>query len=524
MAGELGGYADLALSHDPAAAMAAVTEHVARHGHSAESDAIAVFAQVLTCQFDAASAWHPEAEDPLTCALAGFVSAVCLAQVPAECAAPEPDAPYAGLHAFVLVEAAMSAGQITRAEALARQLEPLLGSLAGGTYWAWNRVALARALVFQGRFTEARETIEAALADPRRDAWPAVDRIGRGVRAFVAAHEGDPAPAASFADSLAADLPDPRTYLESAAFILAAFAQQAAGRITVLEDLLLTGGGGRFLPRFQVVDRVYAFEMLVEAALAAEDPAAARDWLDLAEAHVFEGHDMAGAAVSRCRARLAIALDDSETLDRESVLSRERAALAGGYLEVLRSQLLQASASRTREPAQVSVAEIEAVAARAASTGARVLRDWAVRELGLRGRRLRNVPGVGWDRLTDRQRLVASFAAQGLRNREIAARLVLSERTVEGHIAAVLDALGAPSRVGIGRYVPSAGGSSATAARDLTPRQRAVAELIAEGRSNAAIAACLGISEKTVEKHVADLFVRLQVQSRTAIAAQVRAG
>jgi DNA-binding NarL/FixJ family response regulator len=43
----------------------------------------------------------------------------------------------------------------------------------------------------------------------------------------------------------------------------------------------------------------------------------------------------------------------------------------------------------------------------------------------------------------------------------------------------------------------------------LTPREREVLSLMAEGRSNGAIAGMLVISERAVEKHVANIFVRL---------------
>jgi DNA-binding NarL/FixJ family response regulator len=510
-----------ALSHDPVAALAAIEEHLDRNGPSAQANAVLAFVQVLNCQFDAAVSSRPDAEDPLSCAMAGFVSAVCLAQVP-QLEGPEaPPGADTGLHAFVVVEAAMSAGQITRAEERARQFVPELAEIGGGTFWAWNQVALSRSLAFQGRFTEARAEVDAVLSDERCDAWPAVDRIARGVQAFVAAHEGDPTLGELFARTLAHDVPDPRTYLESSSFVLAAFAEQAAGRAGAVADLLLAGGGGDFLPRFQIVDRVYAYEILVESALASGDVVAAQRWLNLAEALPTEAHDMADAAVARTRARIAMALDDPDTSERESRRSEERAALVGGSLEVLRSQLLKAVAARAKG-APIDVEGLEEVARLAASTGARVVREWAVRELGARGRRLRNVPGQGWEALTDRQRLVAVLAAQGLRNREIGDRLFVSERTVEGHIATVLDALGAPSRVGIVRHLPESVSPAPSLVIGLTPRQRDVARLVAAGRSNAEIAGALAISEKTVEKHVSDLFRRLGVQSRTAVAAAVR--
>lgn len=488
MTGTLGGCAELALSQDPAAALAQAEAQVAAHGPDAESVALLAFTQVLNCQFDAAVAALPMTADPLGRATAAFVSAVCLAQMPD--ATTEQSAPgLLGLHAFLTAEAAMSAGQVVRAEQHTRSVAPALRDLADGTFWAWNQIILTRALAFQGRIPDALVEIDRVLSDVRADRWPGVDRIARGVHAFVAAHGGDHEPSSRFAAGLDDEVPEPRTYLEAAAFVLAAFAEQASGRLVGLDRLLLQGGGGPFLPRFQVVDRCYAYEILVEVALERGDLRQALDWFDLAEVLPVDDHDLASAAIGRSRARIALAQGDPAASAQESARSSERAASVGGGLEVRRGQLLRA---------------------------------WAVRELSQRGRRLRNVPGVGWEALTDRQRLVALHAARGLRNREIAEQLHLSERTVEGHVAAVLGALGAPSRVRIGQHVPASAAAPTPCGASLTPRQRTVADLVAAGCSNAAIAAALRISEKTVEKHVADLFARLGVQSRTAVAAAVR--
>jgi DNA-binding NarL/FixJ family response regulator len=45
----------------------------------------------------------------------------------------------------------------------------------------------------------------------------------------------------------------------------------------------------------------------------------------------------------------------------------------------------------------------------------------------------------------------------------------------------------------------------------LTPRERAVLELVAEGRSNVAIAAALFVSEKAVGKHIGSIFTKLDL-------------
>ena len=45
----------------------------------------------------------------------------------------------------------------------------------------------------------------------------------------------------------------------------------------------------------------------------------------------------------------------------------------------------------------------------------------------------------------------------------------------------------------------------------LTPRERTVLSLMAEGRSNAAIAQALVVSDGAVEKHVSNIFTKLDL-------------
>ncbi|MER9251629.1 helix-turn-helix transcriptional regulator [Mesorhizobium sp. M0598] len=53
----------------------------------------------------------------------------------------------------------------------------------------------------------------------------------------------------------------------------------------------------------------------------------------------------------------------------------------------------------------------------------------------------------------------------------------------------------------------------------LTARESEVVNLIADGKSNAAIAAELGLSEHTVKRHVANILLKLDLPSRAAAAA-----
>ena len=51
----------------------------------------------------------------------------------------------------------------------------------------------------------------------------------------------------------------------------------------------------------------------------------------------------------------------------------------------------------------------------------------------------------------------------------------------------------------------------------LTPRERGLLELIAQGRDNAQIAATLGLSEKTVRNHITSIFAKLEVDNRALV-------
>jgi DNA-binding CsgD family transcriptional regulator len=62
-----------------------------------------------------------------------------------------------------------------------------------------------------------------------------------------------------------------------------------------------------------------------------------------------------------------------------------------------------------------------------------------------------------------------------------------------------------------------------TGCEELTPREREILELVAEGRTNAEIAARLWISPLTVRKHLENVFEKLGVHTRTAAVAAVTA-
>ena len=53
---------------------------------------------------------------------------------------------------------------------------------------------------------------------------------------------------------------------------------------------------------------------------------------------------------------------------------------------------------------------------------------------------------------------------------------------------------------------------------ELTPTERKVAELVAQGRRNTEVAKALGVSAKTVEYHLTRVYRKLGLRSRTDLA------
>jgi DNA-binding CsgD family transcriptional regulator len=56
----------------------------------------------------------------------------------------------------------------------------------------------------------------------------------------------------------------------------------------------------------------------------------------------------------------------------------------------------------------------------------------------------------------------------------------------------------------------------------LTPAERRVAALVAEGRTNREVAAALFLGERTVATHLTRIYAKLGVRSRTELASKVQ--
>lgn len=116
--------------------------------------------------------------------------------------------------------------------------------------------------------------------------------------------------------------------------------------------------------------------------------------------------------------------------------------------------------ARAGEP-KAAIERLEQVHATLADCRAKGHRDDAARELRVLGCRpgrrgsARRAQTDGIGALTERERDVAELIVVGLTNRQIAERLVISEKTVESHVTRILAKLGVSSRVAVVGILPT---------------------------------------------------------------------
>jgi len=112
---------------------------------------------------------------------------------------------------------------------------------------------------------------------------------------------------------------------------------------------------------------------------------------------------------------------------------------------------------------------------------------------------------------------VLDLDAQARRYTDLHTRPARSKREAtaapRGRIAAGVALLQRRLRLGAPRTPADVAGVAPQ--RDLTPREAEVLHLIAAGRSTREIAATLGISDGTVERHITNLYAKIHVRSRS---------
>ena len=180
---------------------------------------------------------------------------------------------------------------------------------------------------------------------------------------------------------------------------------------------------------------------------------------DLSTAQALAGHAAALAAESEIPHRQANALYCRGLLDHDAprlLAAAERYEDAGRPL--LRAKALEAAAGEFVDAGDRGQARAAFTRAVEVYTALGAAADVARLQAAFRAHGIRRGPHAkhrrarsGWDSLTATEIKIAAFVEEGLSNPEIAARLLLSRRTVATHVSHILKKLDVHSRTDIAR-------------------------------------------------------------------------
>ncbi|OBJ70938.1 hypothetical protein A5643_08500 [Mycobacterium sp. 1274756.6] len=333
-------------------------------------------------------------------------------------------------------------------------------------------IGLARWLA--GDLTEA-EALLTDLADQARAAHHLlIEAVGAQTLGMVHAYRGDAAGAGAAAASAR----------EAAAVLAVGFHQGAACGASAYASLAgadVTGAIDAATAGWQACRQTELLAIncdpIAEATLAAGDVASARQWVERAIATAAGVHRMVLLAT---RVRVAIAENDCEKAYRDGYEALGIAAETGAYLTVpdvldclaglattpagrhKAARLFGAAQALRDQTGQVrfscyDVAYHQAVRVARGAIGDGAFDDgWAegaglspqaAISYALRGHGARKRPTTGWSALTPAELDVIRLVREGIGNKDIAARLFVSPRTVQTHLSHIYTKLSVTSRV-----------------------------------------------------------------------------
>lgn len=309
---------------------------------------------------------------------------------------------------------------------------------------AQARSALAQLLFEAGQWDDARCEAE-ALPDAMKD--PAATCCDHGVAAVIAFHRGNVDTARRHLDRAAPSA----EHIGNRVISALTLARSLDHEVTDEPDQALAVLVSCLAHRPEELDEVE--DLLPEAARLAAGAGMADVVADAAaRATGLAGrgqvpHRQGSAAY--CRGLL----DGNVAL---LLLAADKFAVAGRPLweaKALEAAALRSAQDGDRGAARTAFTRADEIYERLGAAWDVARLRAAMRGYGMRrgSRNRHRQASAGWESLTPSEAKVARLVAEGLANREIAERLVLSVRTVESHVSHVLAKLGMRSRVDIVR-------------------------------------------------------------------------
>ncbi|HXV35241.1 MAG TPA: AAA family ATPase [Gaiellaceae bacterium] len=187
----------------------------------------------------------------------------------------------------------------------------------------------------------------------------------------------------------------------------------------------------------------------IEAALRAGEPETARTWLDVLEPWAESSESAWARAVAlHCRALLS---DDEGESERLFLAALEAHVEASRPFEHARTELAYGEFLRRVRRRVEARDHLRAALDGFETLGATLWAERARVELRASGQTARKRDPSTRNTLTEQELQIARFVAEGRTNREVAAQLFLSPRTIDFHLRNVYRKLGITSRTALAR-------------------------------------------------------------------------
>jgi ATP/maltotriose-dependent transcriptional regulator MalT len=315
-----------------------------------------------------------------------------------------------------------------------------------------------------GRLREAAELLDAAIEGARLSGNTQALAWVLFCRSFVAVPAGDAEIAVAAAqESLDLTQNVGESVIAARAALMLAVALLQTRQPARAAEVLASSAGGEQVTLVPDVWRAYGLQLMTSC------------WIELgrrsdAERAAAGAHASAAAVGLRLPTAMAqhaaavIALDADDPAGA-AASARAAAALAdevGAPVWAATARTLAGRALAQLGERDQAVAELETAAAELQRCGAKRYRDAAERELRQLGhhihRRTRpgKADGSGIESLTERELQISRLVVDRKTNREIAAELYLSQKTVETHLRNIFRKLDADSRVDVARILERA--------------------------------------------------------------------
>jgi DNA-binding CsgD family transcriptional regulator len=223
----------------------------------------------------------------------------------------------------------------------------------------------------------------------------------------------------------------------------------------------MVAAGGPMLERIDQSWATWLLGVLVRGALALGRLDDAERWAERIERRARQSGTLAALTrAASARAGVLLARGDAARAAERASAAADAADRGGARLDGVQARLIAGRAQAAAGDRDAAIASFQRVAADASSGGAGLFVEEAGRELRRLGSRL----GAGARRaaasasasaaeLTEREREIADLVAEGRSNKQVAAAIFLSEKTIEHHLSRIYAKLGVRSRVELARLV-----------------------------------------------------------------------